>query len=145
MAGRGATPKSPEERVRRAPPVHEWQATLAGGWQHGGTPKPPSGLLKASRGAWETWFAAWWAAHWAPEDLPALRQLVRLYDQVERGEFQRHGELRIAMDTYGITPKGRQDRRWAPPRSLDVDQGVAPAPDDRPTSRYAGLRAVEAS
>jgi hypothetical protein len=59
--------------------------------------------------------AAWFAAHWTPADLPALRQLVRLYDEVERNEFQRAGELRLQMDTYGITPKGQQDRRWAPP------------------------------
>jgi hypothetical protein len=58
---------------------------------------------------------AWFAAFWAPEDLPALRTLVRLYDQVERGEFHRAPELRIEMDTYGITPKGQQDRRWKPP------------------------------
>lgn len=60
---------------------------------------------------------AWFAAFWKPEDLPGLRQLIRLYDEVERGEFQRASELRLQMDTYGITPKGQQDRRWRPPAS----------------------------
>jgi hypothetical protein len=41
--------------------------------------------------------------------------MIRIYDQVERGEFQRCGELRLQMDGYGLTPKGRQDRRWKPP------------------------------
>lgn len=59
--------------------------------------------------------AAWFAAHWGPEDLPGLSQLIRLYDQVERGDFVRCGELRLGMDTYGITPKGQQDRHWAKP------------------------------
>lgn len=58
---------------------------------------------------------AWFAAHWTPADLPGLRTLIRIYDQVERGEFQRANELRLQMDTYGITPKGQQDRRWARP------------------------------
>lgn len=71
--------------------------------------------MPASTDAWRTWMAAWFAAHWTPDDLPGLRTLVRIYDQVERGEFQRANELRLQMDTYGITPKGQQDRRWARP------------------------------
>jgi len=46
-----------------------------------------------------------------------LLTIVLLYDQVQRGEFQRANELRLQMDTYGITPKGQQDRRWARPVS----------------------------
>jgi hypothetical protein len=83
---------------------------------------------------------SWFASHWGPEDLPALRQLIRLYDQVERGEFQRHGELRIAMDTFGITPKGQQDRRWQPPKA-EVKDGVGLTVAEQP-SRYGKLRAV---
>lgn len=71
--------------------------------------------MEASRDAWATWMGAWFAAHWSPSDLPGLRQVIRLYDQVERGEFQRASELRLQMDTYGITPKGQQDRRWKAP------------------------------
>jgi hypothetical protein len=116
VAGRGKTPKDPDKRLNpRSKPTHEWQPTEGSGWQHGDLPKPPDGLLKASRDAWHTWLTAWFAAHWRPEDLPGLRQCVRLYDQVERGEFQRSSELRLTMDTYGITPKGQQDRRWKPP------------------------------
>jgi len=72
--------------------------------------------------------ASWFAAFWLPSDLPALRQLVRLFDQVELGEFQRAGELRLQMDTYGITPKGQQDRRWKPPKAdkVDADNGTKP-------------------
>lgn len=98
--------------------------------------------MPASVTAWRTWFAAWFASHWAVDDLPALRQLIRLYDQVERGEFQRAGELRLQMDTYGITPKGQQDRRWARPDDSEVPpsqpQPQAPAAD----GPYAHLRVV---
>jgi hypothetical protein len=71
--------------------------------------------MPATVDAWDTWMGAWFASHWTPDDLPGLRTLIRVYDQVERGEFQRAGELRLQMDTYGITPKGQQDRRWARP------------------------------
>lgn len=113
MAGAGRRPKPPDQRRNRAKPRRgEWTASASEGWQHGDIPETPEGLMPASVTAWDTWMRAWWAAHWTPDDLPALRQLIRLYDQVERGEFQRAGEVRLSMDTYGITPKGQQDRRW---------------------------------
>jgi hypothetical protein len=112
----GPVPKVKAQRRRRnAPKRGEWQPTPGIGWQHQLFPVPPDGLLETSRSAWETWFRAWFAAHWTPDDLPGLRQVIRLYDQMERGQFQRASELRLAMDTYGITPKGQQDRRWLPP------------------------------
>jgi hypothetical protein len=86
------------------------------GWQYEPIPSCPDDLLPASVEAWDVWFKAWFAAHWTPDDLPALRRLVRLYDQVERGEFRRAPELRLWLDSYGSSPKGGHDRRWAPPR-----------------------------
>jgi len=109
-------PKQPGERRRRNVPERgEWQSTDLIGWQHGDRPVAPAGLMPATVDAWDTWMGAWFASHWTPDDLPGLRTLIRVYDQVERGEFQRAGELRLQMDTYGITPKGQQDRRWARP------------------------------
>ncbi len=96
----------------------------------------PDGLMPASEQAWSIWFGAWFAAFWTPSDLPGLRQLVRLFDQVERGEFQRAGELRLQMDTYGITPKGQQDRRWKPPVA-EVEK-----PARVRGGAYGGLRVV---
>ena len=97
------------------------------------------GLMPASVLAWQTWMTSWFAAHWTPEDLPGLRQVIRTYDQLERNEFQRGPELRLLMDTYGITPKGQQDRRWARPK----DEPEAPsAPETTEDSPYGHLRAV---
>jgi hypothetical protein len=98
------------------------------GWQHGDPPEPPDGLLAASREAWATWMGAWFAAYWAPADLPGLSVLIRLYDQVVRGEFRRAAELRLWEDTYGITPKGQQQRRWVRP---DGDVGLPVRSSDR--------------
>ena len=134
MAGRGPAPK--ENAVTRHVPTRGVGEAAPGvGWQHGNIPAPPDGLLPASLVAWETWFAAWFAAFWTPADVPGLRHMVRLHDEVERGEFQRSTELRMTMDTYGVTPKGQQDRRWKPP--------VADAPAaSKPGGHYSHLRAV---
>lgn len=135
MAGRGPSPKA--ERIRTPEPERGDVVAAPGvGWQHGGLPSVPDGLMPASEQAWSIWFAAWFAAFWTPADLPGLRQLVRLFDQVERGEFQRASELRLQMDTYGITPKGQQDRRWKAP----VGEPEKPARVVGGT--YGGLRAV---
>ena len=117
MAGRGRAPKAKEQRANEydAPTRGEWQSAASDGWKHGDMPAPPDGLMPASVEAWSVWLGSWFAAFWTPADLPGLRQLIRLYDQVERGEFVRASELRLQMDTYGITPKGQQDRRWSAP------------------------------
>ena len=64
---------------------------------------------------WRGWFTAWWAGNWTPDDLPALRLVIRLWDRVNRGDVKRAAELRQWMDGYGLTPKGQMDRRWARP------------------------------
>lgn len=138
MAGRG--PSAAENRRRRVDPERgEWTPTPGSGWQHGPEPKPPSKLLKASRETWSTWMRSWFAAHWAPEDLPGLEVVILLYDQVRRGEHQRANELRLQMDTYGITPKGQQDRRWK--RPVADAPSAAPAVET-PTGPYGHLRDV---
>jgi hypothetical protein len=98
-------------------------------------PAPPEGILESSLGTWETWFKAWWAAHWTPDDLPGLRLLIRLYDRVSRGDVRRLGELRQLMDSYGITPKGQQDRRWLRPEPPRESNQWAHQGDNRPSIR----------
>ena len=119
-------PKANRQNKYDVPVRGEIVAAAGIGWQHGPAPKAPPNLLKASRDAWQTWVAAWFAAHWTPDDLPGLRQVIRLYDQVERGEFQRASELRLQRDTYGITPKGQQDRRWARPDAAATPEAAKP-------------------
>ncbi len=136
---RGPMPKDPSERRRRNKPAGgEWVPTDGAGWQYDAIPAPPTGLSSESADTWRTWFTSWFASHWGPEDLPGLRDLIRLYDAVALGDLTRHNELRLTMDTYGITPKGQQDRRWKPPAS------TAPAPESQTaeTGAYAHLRAV---
>jgi hypothetical protein len=114
MAGRGPAPDP--LRFRHDKPARgDWHAADAVGWQHGKVPPCPADVEPATRRAWKTWFGSWVAAFWTPEDVPGLRMVARIYDSVERGNYQRAPELRLWMDTYGLTPKGQQDRRWRPP------------------------------
>lgn len=136
MAGRGPAPKV-EKRRRNKPVEASYQRAEVEGWQHGDVPVPPDGLMAASVEAWSTWMGSWFAAFWTPADLPGLRHVIRLYDQVERGEFQRSAELRLSMDTYGITPKGQQDRRWARPAEPKPARAAG-----RATGTYGHLRSV---
>ena len=136
MAGRGRTPKANPRNPRDARLRGNPKAADGTGWQHGPRPRPPSGLRDASKRAWATWMSSWFAANWTPDDLPGLRTIVLLYDQVERGEYQRATELRLQMDTYGITPKGQQDRRWLPPKEDErAEQKATP-------SSYGHLKVV---
>jgi hypothetical protein len=139
MPGRGPAPKANRRNKSDAPIRGDYVARPGEGWQHGDIPEPPVGLMPASIEAWSVWMRAWFAAHWTPADLPGLRKVIQLYDQTERGEFQRSAELRMSMDTYGITPKGQQDRRWQAPKE-DAPQ-VADQPQ-QPGQRFAHLRAV---
>lgn len=140
MAGRGRPPK--EDRVN----AHALQRGDIKVADHpcwaGEVPEVPEGVMPATAEAWRVWFSAWFSAHWTPDDVPGLRQLIRLYDQVERGEFQRAGELRIQMDTYGITPKGQQDRRWKQPVVKDEQGGGSTPTTPRTGKQYGHLRSA---
>lgn len=138
MAGRGAAPKQQAQRRNHHDPQRgEWRNAPGIGWQHGDVPSLPDGVKAETTDAWSTWMGAWYAAFWSPEDLPALRAMALLYDQVMRGEYQRHAELRLNLDTWGVTPKGQQDRRWAPPIEAE------PAKPQRTQRERARLKAVK--
>ena len=111
----GPAPKE-QRRRRNVPARGEWKTTPGVGWQHGPIPEPPEGLTSMSLDAWRTWMGSWFAAHWTPGDLPGLRVVIRLYNEVVLGRFQRSTELRLWMDTFGVTPKGAMDRRWQRPK-----------------------------
>ena len=112
----GTKPKPPGTAHPRGHRTHEWTHAERKGWQHGDLPRCPTGLTKPAKDAWRIWFSSWWASFWTPDDVPTLRIVVCLLDESERGEYQNLPKLIQLMDRYGITPKGRQDLRWAPPK-----------------------------
>jgi hypothetical protein len=86
---------------------------------------------------------SWFAANWGPEDLPNLRLVIKLWARVDsgKGSGSERSELRQLMDSYGITKKGQQDRRWAAPDAdtLAAAKGTGAKPA---ASRYAHLKVV---
>lgn len=132
-------PAPAKNRRRRNAPVHPWKPTVGSGWQHGAIPDPPDGLLAISREAWASWFSAWWAANWSPQDLPGLLVTIRAFDQLQRETPKANDITALVrlMDTYGITPAGRQARRWEEPKELAKQPEAETTP-----SRYAHLRTV---
>ena len=138
----GPAPK-PNSRTRHKPRRGQFHAESSVGWQHGPIPDPPDGLVKESREAWDLWFRAWFAAHWRPEDVPVLRQTIRLYDEVERGitkKSQDRAQLHVWMRCYGITPDGQLANRWIAPKTEEIQPSLSQQQSgDDP---YAHLRVV---
>ena len=162
MAGRGPAPSSQRRRANE-PARGEWKATPGNGWQHGPVPPVPEGVHADTRAAWGVWMRSWFAAHWTPDDLPGLEHVASLHSEVRvafhepfiesenaRGDriYTRRPspatELRQMMDSYGITPKGQQDRRWVKPGTEEPaldSRKAAPAP--AADSPYGHLRVAK--
>jgi len=145
----GPPPKDPSERRRRnlaKPQRGEWVHAPGSGWRHGRKPRRPDGLTEASVKAWSVWLSSWPASFWEPHQVPLLRRLVRLHDQIERLEDWDgdgkcppipYAEFRQLADQFGVSPKGVQDRRWMPPK-VDGDEAK---PAAKPAA-YGHLKAV---
>jgi hypothetical protein len=54
---------------------------------------------------------------WSRADHAGLVRLIRLIDAIERGEATASlaAEVRLGEDRFGLSPKGRQQLRWALP------------------------------
>lgn len=144
MPGTGRVPKAQVQRPATEAKRRvrgDWQPSEGVGWQHGAIPKPPSGLQPAARAAWKGWMESWVAAHWAPMDLPNLYLIAKLYDECHRGKASaaQQSEYRQLCDSYGISPKGQQDRRWKPPEEAPKTAPVA----STGKSVYGHLTSVE--
>ncbi len=140
MAGRGPSPN--EHRQRTNDPVRgEWQAAPGVGWQHGDVPPCPARGAAAAE-TWAGWMRSWIAAHWAPEDMANLRLLIKLWAKADSGKATgaERSEYRQLADSYGITPKGQQDRRWT--RPPDAPAAVTERQMFDPRAEYAHLRVV---
>lgn len=108
----GSKPLPPGEAVDQRKTVFKWQLAEHEGWQHGKVPPCPKGLSAHGQKAWRTWMNAWWACFYTPDDLPGLELLALLYDKVLLEQID-VAKITPLLDRYGITPKSRQDLRWA--------------------------------
>ena len=134
MAGRGPAPKPIGERRNR-------NKKERGDWREISTPvdKVPQMPNRGSgRGAWSArtkraW-TAWWSdpvsSQWSPSDIELVEHLADVMEEWVRDPETagRAGEVRQLRDVLGLTPKGRQDRRWKiaePAEVVDMPKGSA--------------------
>lgn len=139
----GPAPK-PNRRGRNKLARGEFHSADGIGWQHGEIPQPPDGMVTQSIETWYLWFNAWWAAHWTPADVSVIRQMIRLFDEVERGmtkKSQDRAQLHVWMRGYGITPDGQLANRWVAPKSEETK--TSPSQKRRPAAvQYEHLKVV---
>lgn len=141
MAGRGPAPKAEAQRRNFTKPKRgEWVDLPAEN-----TAKPPV-MPRAPRGGWATGtrsaWRAWWcdpaSLMWSPADRSALEQLATLHHDLERGKISLAGEVRLRMDSLGLTQKGKRDFRWR------IVEPAAEKPAAARSSRRGNLRVVGA-
>lgn len=83
------------------------------------------------------------AAMWDEADRGSVEMLLRLVDAWWRGDPKpaAAAEIRQVRDSLGLSPKGRQDRRWLLPE--EDEAGVTPRPESD-ESPWGHLRAIVA-
>lgn len=126
MAGKGPPPKPAAERVNRAEPKRGDFTTIY----------PPTGKVRnlpargkgrghwspRTRRAWKAWWSDPASTQWTSGDVELVEHLADVFEEWVRdpGTAGRATEVRQLRDVLGLTPKGRQDRRWlvAPPAEV---------------------------
>lgn len=133
MAGQGRAPKPPEQRRNHhAPRAGEWvdMPPLTAP----ALPPLPEDEVWSDRTlrAWAAWRADAATAMYGPADIQLASDLAYLYEAwVLEPTAALAGEIRQRQDSLGLTPKGRQDRRWR----LAPDGDAAPEADKPAASK----------
>jgi len=105
MAGRGPAPKESRRR-RNAPARGEW-VDLAP-LERPVLPELPEGEWRpATRATWDAWRSDPVSAQWSPADVAFALDTILLHN-----EMKKPNEVRLRMDSLGLTPKGKRDLRW---------------------------------
>ena len=120
MAGTGRKPKPQSERRNRAAPQRgDWKDLAP---HENPVPEMPQGdFSERTIRVWRAWWEDPVSAEWGSADVTLVETLAYTYE-----EWARNGgpalvtQVRQQMDTLGLTPKGRQDRRWKLPDAADI-------------------------
>lgn len=144
MAGTGRAPKAPTERRNHHSPIRGDWTELPSAVERGVPRLPARGR---GRGAWSArtraaW-GAWWSdpasTQWTKADEDLVLHLADVYEEwIRAPSASLASEARQLRDSLGLTPKGRQDRRWRPASDVSDE----PPPDARRAGpRQSGRRA----
>jgi hypothetical protein len=151
MAGRGPAPKAPDQRRRRnEPTAGEWVTLTADD-----VPKPPSLPSRGkgrghwsprTRRAWKQWWSDPVSLQWGPGDRDLVEHLADIYEEWVRDPMPTSAsEIRQLRDSLGLSPKGRQDRRWRFAPLADVVALEDELEKKKPAKSRARLKVVDAA
>lgn len=151
MAGRGAPPKAPAERRNHHEPQRgDWTLLLPPTRK-----KPPAlpprgkgrGIWSArTRAGWKAWWSDPASTQWSESDQELVLHLADVFEEwIRTGTASFAAEVRQLRDHLGLTPKGRQDRRWKIITAdvLPFEQPDGGATPPAPASKRRRLRAVD--
>lgn len=153
MAGRGRAPKHASNRRNRAAPQRgEWIELQPVTEPVPPLPQPaPDGeWSRRTELAWEAWWSDPASTQWGVADKQLISDLAYIYEVWSRKPTGgREEEMRQRLDGLGLSPKGRQDRRWMLPIEDEREEGDAddaPLPEDVPDlEEFARRRAARAA
>lgn len=142
MAGTGMAPKlASERRNAHAPQRGEW--VMLPPLERSVLPDlPDDAWSERTRGAWEAWRLDPATGMYGPAEKQLALDLAYVYEMwVREGTAALAAEIRQRLDGLGLSPKGKQDRRW---RVAPAEAPVAPAQAPRPAgATVRKLRAVD--
>ena len=106
-------PKPKDQRRNRNPKMAgDWVQLPNDGYQ-GSIPSVAGlGLNRASQRWWRAIWRSPMATQWVEGDIPALKELAILRQLLMNGQVSVAAEVRLRSDQFGLTPAGRQHRRW---------------------------------
>lgn len=85
-------------------------------------PYPRGGYSAAAKREWERWWSSPMAQVWDETDRGVAEMLIRMVDEWWVSPTTKLAtEIRQMKDSLGLTPKGRQDRRWNLPGDDDSE------------------------
>lgn len=128
MAGTGPAPKPKHQRRNRVPLKRgDWVELRATTRK---VPDLPSlegeyEWSERTQRAWSSWWKDPASQMWSGADIDLVEHLASVHEiWITRSTVQVLAEIRQLRDALGLTPKGKQDRRWfvAPPADVhDLD------------------------
>jgi hypothetical protein len=89
------------------------------------------GFGKEAKKWWRTIWRSKVATQWTDEDIPALIELALLRERLLDGKLSVAAEVRLRSDQFGLTPSGRQQRRWMITEEDQERAGVIPSKGTR--------------
>jgi hypothetical protein len=113
MAGRGPAPKAFEQRRNHHEPLRgEWVTVPADG-KSALSSLPRDSWSPRTKRAWEAWRKDPVTSLYGPAEAQLALDLAYIYEQwVQEPSSSLAGEIRQRQDGLGLSPKGKQDRRW---------------------------------